>query len=222
MGLMLTMPECAPARQWQWASGCFRAIQVMRCRPKQRSIKGRRMKFELQPTIHNELIGIEPLEAADFEALYAVASDPLVWEQHPNKERYQRDVFQTFFKGAIESGGAFRVIDRTNGELIGSSRYYDLDAAQRLVCIGYTFIARSRWGGNYNGALKALMLDHAFRFVERVLFHIGVGNLRSRKALEKIGGVYIREEPVAYVGEPSRPNAVYKIDAADWVKRPRA
>ena len=180
------------------------------------------MKFQLQPSIHNDLIRIEPLEPGDFEALYAVASDPLVWEQHPNKERYKRDVFQNFFKGAIESGGAFRVIDHANGELIGSSRYYDLDEAKHQVCIGYTFIGRSRWGGNYNGALKTLMLDHAFRFVDRVIFHVGVDNWRSRKAMEKIGGVYIGEEPVAYVGEPSRPYAVFKIDAADWAKRPLA
>jgi RimJ/RimL family protein N-acetyltransferase len=177
------------------------------------------MKFDLQPRIHNELIRLEPLKAVDFDDLYAVASDPLVWEQHPSKERYKRDVFQNFFKGAIESGGAFRVIDNANGELIGSSRYYDLDEAQRKVCIGYTFIARSRWGGKYNRALKTLMLDHAFQFVDRVIFHVGVDNWRSRKAMEKIGGIYIGEEPVAYVGEPSRPNAVFKIDAADWANR---
>jgi len=201
------MPECVPLRQWQWASGGFRAIQLA---------------MELQPSIHNDLVRIEPLQAGDFEALYGVAADPLVWEQHPNKERYKREVFQNFFTGAIESGGAFRVIDQGNGELIGSSRYYDFDAAKRQVAIGYTFIARSRWGGNYNGALKTLMLDHAFRFVARVIFHIGVDNRRSRKALEKIGGMYIGEEAVAYVGEPSRPNAVYKIDANDWANRPRA
>jgi RimJ/RimL family protein N-acetyltransferase len=179
------------------------------------------MKFDLQPTIHNDLIRIEPLEAGDFEVLYAVASDPLIWEQHPNKQRYQREVFQNFFKGALESQGAFRVLDNGNGELIGSSRYYDLDEAQRQVAIGYTFIARSRWGGNYNRALKTLMLDHAFRFVDRVIFHVGVDNWRSRKAMEKIGGIYIGEEAVAYVGEPSRPNAVFKIDAADWANRSR-
>jgi RimJ/RimL family protein N-acetyltransferase len=177
------------------------------------------MKFDLQPSLHNELIRIQPLENGDFEVLYAVAADPLIWEQHPNKERYQRDVFQNFFKGAIESKGAFRVLDNGNGELIGSSRYYDLDEAQRQVAIGYTFIARSRWGGNYNLALKTLMLDHAFRFVDRVIFHVGVDNWRSRRAMEKIGGIYIGEEPVAYVGEPSRPNAVFKIDAADWANR---
>ncbi len=172
--------------------------------------------FELQPTIHNELVRVEPLGKDDFEVLFAVAADPLIWEQHPSKDRYQRAVFENFFKGAIASGGALRVIDSVNGELIGSSRFYDFDAAQSQIKIGYTFIARNRWARHYNRALKTLMLDHAFRFVSRVTFQIGVDNWRSRKAMEKLGGIYIGEESVAYVGEASRPNVIYKIDAADW------
>jgi RimJ/RimL family protein N-acetyltransferase len=180
------------------------------------------MAFELQPRIHNDLIRLEPLKAEDFESLYAVASDPLIWEQHPSSDRYKREVFDNFFKGAMDSGGAFRVLDNTNQELIGSSRYYDLDEPQRKVSIGYTFIARSRWGSSYNGALKSLMLDHAFRFVDRVIFQVGVHNWRSRKAMEKLGGVYIGEESVSYAGEPAHPNVVFKIDAADWAGRSRA
>lgn len=175
------------------------------------------MPLDLQPSLQNELIRIEPLQPADFEALYAVASDPLIWEQHPNKDRYQREVFETFFKGAIESRGAFRVFDNTNGELIGSSRYYDYEPA-RVVSIGYTFIARSRWARHFNRSLKVLMLDHAFTQVPRVTFHVGIDNWRSRKAMEKLGGVYIGEEAVSYYGEPARPNVVLKIDAADWAK----
>ena len=180
------------------------------------------MPFELQPSIHNDLIRLEPLREDDFEALFAVASDPLIWEQHPSKDRYKREVFAGYFRSGIESGGALRVLDNTDGELIGSSRYYDLDEAQRKVSVGYTFIARSRWARNFNRALKQLMLDHAFRFVDRVIFQVGRDNLRSRKAMEKLGGVYIGEESVAYVpGEPASPNVVFKIDALDWAKTAR-
>jgi RimJ/RimL family protein N-acetyltransferase len=178
------------------------------------------MNFELQPRIQNEIIKIEPLQPGDFEILYAVASDPLIWEQHPQKERYQRAVFEGFFKTAIESGGAFRVIDAVNGETIGSSRYHDLKEAESKVEIGYTFIARSRWGGPHNRALKKLMLDHAFRFVDRVIFKVGVNNWRSRKAMEKLGGMYIGQEMVSYINEPQHLNVLFKIDAADWEKRP--
>jgi RimJ/RimL family protein N-acetyltransferase len=113
------------------------------------------------------------------------------------------------------------VIDNTNGELIGSSRYSGYDAAKRQIEIGYTFIARSRWARRYNLALKTLMLDHAFKFVDRVTFKVGINNWRSRKAMEKLGGIYIGEESVSYSGEPSHPNVVFKIDAADWANRPR-
>jgi RimJ/RimL family protein N-acetyltransferase len=177
------------------------------------------MTFELQPSLQNEVVCIEPLRAGDFEALYAVAADPLIWEQHPNRNRWRREVFETFFKGAVESGGAFRVIDRANGELIGSSRYYDLKEAEREVSIGYTFIARRCWGKSYNRALKRLMLDHAFRFVDRVIFEVGAQNFRSRKAMEKLGGVLIGEKQVAYYGEPPRLNVVFQIDADNWSKR---
>jgi RimJ/RimL family protein N-acetyltransferase len=175
------------------------------------------MAFELQPCIQNKLIRLEPVEADDFDALYAVASDPLIWEQHPNRNRYQRLIFETFFKGALESGGALCVIDNTTGELIGSSRYYDLDEMRRVVSIGYTFIARSTWGRQYNRALKALMLDHAFRFVDRVVFHVGADNMRSRRAMEKLGAAVIGEAAVTYYGEQSTPNVIYKIDKSDWV-----
>jgi len=179
------------------------------------------MSFELQPHLQNDLIRLEPLRAGDFEELYAVASDPLIWEQHPSKDRYQRPVFENFFKGAMESGGAFRVIDNTNGELIGSSRYSGYEQAKRQIDIGYTFIARSRWARHYNRALKTLMLDHAFKYVDRVIFKVGINNWRSRKAMEKLGGIYIGEESVSYSGEPSHPNVIFKIDAADWASRAR-
>jgi RimJ/RimL family protein N-acetyltransferase len=179
------------------------------------------MPFDLQPQLQNELIKIEPLGAADFEILYAVASDPLIWEQHPSKDRYQRPVFENYFKGAMESGGAFRVVDNVNGELIGSSRYTGYDESRRQIEIGYTFIARNRWARHYNRALKTLMLDHAFKYVDRVIFKVGINNRRSRKAMEKLGGTYIGEEAVSYSGEPSHPNVIFKIDAGDWAKRPR-
>ncbi len=117
------------------------------------------MDFELQPTIENDLIKISPLKEADFEILYKIASDPLIWEQHPNKDRYQREVFKTFFKGAIESGGAFLVFNNKE-EPIGSSRFYEFNKDEKSVLIGYTFIAKDHWGKGYNIALKSLMLEH--------------------------------------------------------------
>ena len=129
------------------------------------------MNFDLQPTdLKNELVTLIPLAQSDFEKLYSVASDSLIWEQHPNKNRYQREAFQTYFKGAIESGGAFIVIDSKNEETIGSSRFTGYNPNKKTVEIGYTFLARDHWGTLNNHALKSIMLDHAFKFVDAVIF----------------------------------------------------
>ena len=165
-----------------------------------------------QPThLQNEVIKLIPLQEIDFEELYSVASDPLVWEQHPNKLRYQRDVFQNYFEGALQSKGAFLIRDTKTNEPIGSSRFYDYNKNDNSILIGYTFIGRQFWGNGYNKALKKAMLDYAFQFVDSVYFHIGAFNIRSQKALEKIGGVKIDEFEVEYYGEDSKLNFIYVI-----------
>lgn len=175
------------------------------------------MQFDLQPTLENDLIQIVPLKETDFETLFAVASDPLIWEQHPNKDRYQRAVFQNFFQGAIESKGAFIVYEKETGKIVGSSRYYDLDEANSAVAVGYTFIGREFWGKGHNRDLKTLMLDYAFRFVDKVILHIGATNFRSQKATEKLGATKVGELEVAYYGEPVKLNFVYNIEKHIWI-----
>jgi RimJ/RimL family protein N-acetyltransferase len=156
---------------------------------------------DLQPTLVGDRITLRPLEERDFEALHAAASDPMIWEQHPDNARYQRDAFEArFFRGAIASGGALAVIANDSGEVIGSSRYYEWDPAEQSICIGYTFIVTRHWGDGTNSEMKALMLDHAFSFANTVWFHIGEDNLRSRRAVEKLGAVQTRSEPAEVEG----------------------
>jgi len=145
--------------------------------------------FDLQPVLEGELIRLRPLRPDDFEALFAVASDPLIWEQHPANDRHEEAVFRAFFREALESGGALVAIDRADGRIIGSSRYFDHNPDASEIEIGWTFLARSHWGGRYNGEMKRLMLQHAFQFVDRVVFLVGPRNLRSQRAVERIGGV---------------------------------
>ena len=175
-------------------------------------------QFNLQPTLENEFVKIQPLKESDFEILYGIASDPFIWEQHPNKERYKREIFEIFFKGAVESGGAFLVFDKQTGEAIGSSRFYELDSDKNSVAIGYTFFAKDHWGSTYNPALKKLMLNHAFQFVDSVYFHIGALNIRSQKAIERLGAKKVSEIEMEYYGEPSKLNFLYEIKKLDWIK----
>jgi N-acetyltransferase len=145
--------------------------------------------MDRQPVLDGELLRLRPLVEPDWQALFAVACDPLIWEVHPAFDRWQEPVFRAFFEDALAKRGALVVIDRASGAIIGSSRYQNLaEEDGGSVEIGWTFIARSHWGGRHNQDMKRLMLRHAFRFVERVVFMVGETNLRSRRAMEKIGG----------------------------------
>jgi RimJ/RimL family protein N-acetyltransferase len=151
--------------------------------------------FELQPTLTGERLQLRPLRSDDWDALYAAAADPLIWEQHPERDRYTLDVFRRYFDGALASGGGFAVIDRGSGRVIGSTRYHGYDEAASEIEIGWTFLVREFWGGVYNQEMKRLLLDHAFRFVRRVVFLVGPTNIRSQRAMEKIGGVRAGTRP---------------------------
>ena len=172
------------------------------------------MRFDLQSVLRGELLVLRPLKPEDFDALYAVASDPLIWEQHPARDRYKEEVFSAFFSEALESGGAFAALDAKTGLIIGSSRFYGFDEARSEVEIGWTFLARSHWGGTYNGEMKQLMLEHAFKCVNRVVFLIGPHNLRSQRAVEKIGGIPAEPRLDRY----GRERLVYEITASAFVK----
>lgn len=170
------------------------------------------INFNLQPeNLQNELIKLVPLQENDFEELYQVASDKLIWEQHPNKMRYEKAVFENYFEGAMQSKGAFFIRDTNSNEPMGCTRFYDFDENDSSVLIGYTFIGRQFWGKGYNKALKKIMLDYAFQFVDKVYFHIGAQNIRSQKAIEKIGAIKVDEFEVAYYGEISKLNFIYLI-----------
>jgi RimJ/RimL family protein N-acetyltransferase len=168
------------------------------------------MPFDLQPVLKGKILRLRPLRPEDFHDLYAVASDPLIWEQHPVKDRYREEVFKEFFREALESGGALVTIDSKGGQVIGSSRFHGYDEEKSEIEIGWTFLARSHWGGIYNWEMKQLMLRHAFRFVNSVIFLVGPHNLRSQRAMEKIGGVRVGSRPDG----GGRDSLVYQITAS--------
>jgi N-acetyltransferase len=147
------------------------------------------LSFALQPHLKGELIELRPLRSEDWDGLFAVAADRLIWEQHPEGDRYKEDIFKVFFREALESGGAFVIIDKKSQQIIGSTRFYGHDPEKSEIEIGWTFLARNYWGGRYNRELKQLMLAHAFKFVESVVFFVGQNNVRSQKATERIGGI---------------------------------
>ena len=169
------------------------------------------MLFDLQPHLKGELIELRPLRPDDWDELFAVASDPLIWEQHPESDRYKEEVFKIFFEDALRSGGAFVVVDTKTQQIIGSTRFHGYDPEKSEIEIGWTFLARKDWGGRYNAEMKQLMLTHAFKFVENVVFFVGENNIRSQKATEKIGAVESGTAKRVYGNRPASLNVRYLI-----------
>ena len=140
-----------------------------------------------QPQLENEEIKLIPLAEHHHEDLFDVASDPEIWVQHPNSDRYQKDVFAEFFKTALKSGSAFAIYNKAEKRLVGSTRFYDYDEQSGSIAIGYTFLSTASWGRKINHSVKSLMLEYAFHHVNTVIFHIGVNNFRSQIATGRLG-----------------------------------
>lgn len=171
------------------------------------------MTADFQPTLESEALLLRPMTPEDRDAAYAVASDLEVWAQHPAHDRWQKPVFQLFFDEAIASGGALVAIDRATGAIIGSSRYSLTGCGPGEVEIGWTFLARSYWGGLTNSAMKRLMVNHALKTFEVVIFRIGETNLRSRRAMEKIGGRLTTRTQLFETGGRQVLHLIYAISA---------
>lgn len=174
------------------------------------------MYFDLQPVLENEAVVLRPLKEEDFEALYQVASDPLIWEQHPDKDRCERPVFEKFFQEAMQSGGAFLVLDKKTGEVIGSTRFFGWDEGEKSIEIGWTFLARRFWGGQHNRAMKALMMNHAFKFVENIVFYIHEHNFRSQRAVEKLGAERASSSDPLHLSRRSADNVTFTMNREKW------
>lgn len=178
--------------------------------------------LDRQPVLEDERLLLRPLKASDWDALFAVASDPLVWEQHPAHDRWREPVFRAFFDDALANKGALVAIDKSTGAVIGSSRFQGLEeAGGGSVEIGWTFLARSHWGGTFNHSMKRLMLAHALASVAEVRFLVGETNTRSRRALANIGARLTdrREERIMAGGEVI-PHLTYAITRESFASGP--
>ncbi len=177
--------------------------------------------MDCQPTLESERLLLRPLRGDDWEALFAVASDPLVWEQHPIHDRWREDVFRGFFDEALREDGALVAVLREEDRIVGSSQFRACPIAPDETEIGWTFLERAQWGTGLNPAMKRLMLAHALESAPRVLFRIGDTNWRSRRALEKIGGALVEDmvEEGEYRGRPAR-HVVYEITREGFAHGP--
>lgn len=167
--------------------------------------------MNLQPTLTHKLVTLRPLLQGDYEELYHVAKDPAIWEQHPARDRYKREVFQIFFEDAIKSQGALVALDTSSQKIIGSTRFKLSQSDHNAVEIGWTFLAKEKWGGTYNGVMKKLMINYALQHVDHVIFYIDKSNIRSQKAVEKIGGRIITEPDLEHLVRKEPNYLTYRI-----------
>ena len=173
--------------------------------------------MDRQPVLEGERLVLRPLTQADWEPLFAIASDRQLWALHPMHDRWQEPVFREFFDDALANEGALAVVEKAGGAIIGSSRFQDYrPEGEEQVEIGWTFLARDRWGMGYNSELKRLMMEHAFRFVRRVVFRVGKDNVISRKAMAKIGGRLTDEVDIRDRGGRTIEHVVYEITREDF------
>ncbi len=173
--------------------------------------------IDLQPVLAGREIGLRPITEQDFDALHQAASDPEIWSLHPDSQRFKRDIFkQRFFEGALSSGGALVIHEIETQRIIGSSRYYEWCPNTREIAIGYTFIERAHWGGETNGELKQLMLNHIFQWADTVWFHVGDNNLRSRRAVEKLGATLSHGEDRELDGMPYV-QLYYRLEQSNYI-----
>jgi RimJ/RimL family protein N-acetyltransferase len=183
--------------------------------------------MDRQPVLDGERLLLRPLRENDWGALYAVASDSELWAAHPAHDRWQEPVFRAFFDDALATGSALAIVDTANGAVIGSSRFHDHHPADAnglggSVEIGWSFLSRAYWGRGYNAEFKRLMLEHAFKSVERVLFRVGAENVISRKAMANIGGRLTGETFVAErAGRPTL-HVIYEITRESFAAGPLA
>lgn len=175
------------------------------------------MQFSIQKILESDEIILIPLVGSDFEQLYGVASDPAVWAQHPLKDRWKKGEFENFFKSAVSSKGAYKIIQKSSGQIIGSTRFYEYSEEDQRIFIGYTFYAVEFWGSGINPTVKKLMLDYVFQFVNIVYFHIGAVNLRSQIAIGRLGAIKVDEQVVGYLGEAPKLNYIYEIKKENWL-----
>ena len=174
------------------------------------------MNLDLQPTLENELVLLRPLKKDDQEPLYQVAQDPLIWEQHPCHDRYERKTYQAFFEESLASKGALVVLDKKENKIIGSSRFNKIGKFDNAIEIGWSFLARTYWGGKYNKSVKSLMIDHALGTVDNVIFYVDKNNVRSQRAVEKIGAKRITDIMFNHLIRQNNTDYSYRLGKEDW------
>ncbi|MFZ2753541.1 MAG: GNAT family protein [Lysobacteraceae bacterium] len=146
------------------------------------------------PTLIGRHVRLEPLRADHADALRAAASDGALWELRytsvPGLEAGEAERYVDIALAARDAGQAlpFAVVDGA-GDVVGSTRYYDIDHGVPRVKLGYTWYAQRVQRTGLNTEAKLLLVEHAFAqwACEAVVLETSHENLRSQAAILRLG-----------------------------------
>lgn len=181
--------------------------------------------MRVQPvTLEGRHVRLEPLSLDHHDALSRVGLDDDLWRLSPTVVESAEDM-RRYLEAALQAQGEgtalpFVILERGSGTVVGSTRYGNIDRANRRVEIGWTWIARPWQRTAVNTDCKYLLLRHAFETLGciRVEFKTDILNERSRQAILRIGakeeGIF-RNHMVTSTGR-IRDSVYFSIVDREW------
>ena len=184
------------------------------------------MQNFLQPvTLSANQVRLEPLAPQHEAGLRQAVQDGELWKMLVTTAPAPEDV-AGYIQAALATRMAFAVIDETMGEVVGTTAFYQPDAAIRRVYIGYTWYRQSAWRTRINSTCKYLLLSYAFETLDCrvVCWQTDILNTRSQAAIERLGakkdGV-LRCDKVRKDGT-LRDTVAYSMLREEWAAAKRA
>lgn len=176
-------------------------------------------------TLEGKVVRLEPLTREHADALFAAASFPEIWQWTGSAPIKSMDDMRAYMELALSEQAAgravpFVIIDRATGEIIGSTRFGNISAADRRAEIGWTWLRPDRQRSGANREAKCLMLRQAFDEwgMLRIEIKTDERNAKSRAAIERLGGTYegkFRQHMVV-TGGRVRDTIYYSILDTEW------
>lgn len=153
------------------------------------------MPIDFRPTLENEFVILSPLTLENYGKLLDVASQEKLVQYSPSDietpHALRNYVISAMEQSERKNSITFIVFDKVKQLFAGSTRYMNINWKNKVLEIGSTWIGREFQGSGLNTHMKYLMINHAFDIMEfeKIEFRIDERNMRSRKAVEKLGAV---------------------------------
>lgn len=181
-------------------------------------------------TLQGETVTLTSLKRAHFKDLTELANEKSIWE-HYIFDGSNPEKFKGILEIALEERDKgnqfpFTIIQNEDYKIIGSTRFLDLQRTHKKLEIGFTWVHPDHWGTVINLECKLLLLNYCFDMLgtHRVQFKTDENNIRSRKAIVKIGGQFegiIRNDMIRE-NQSKRNSACYSITNDEWPEKKSA